>query len=236
MRTTIASKNSWTTRGKPPSSGRVASPPLHSVTASNSSKGRLRRHFAECRTSGRRRRPTKSKPLEWTGLLQRSSSQTVQRPSKHSTRCSPASEKKRICPKNSGMPHSSPCSRRGAVRLTAATTGASLSCLSLGRSWLGSSSTASSRTSRRKTCRSPLWIPSQPQYHQHDLLCTPGAGEVHRTEFGPPCRLHRPDESLRHDQQRDLLGDSVQTGVPDQVREPDSPVPRRHDRTGTFRR
>ena len=34
-------------------------------------------------------------------------------------------------------------------------TGASLSCQSLGRSWLRSSSTASSPTSRRKTCRKP---------------------------------------------------------------------------------
>ena len=31
-------------------------------SASNTSKGRPRRHFTECRTSGGRRRPTKSKP------------------------------------------------------------------------------------------------------------------------------------------------------------------------------
>ena len=37
-------------------------PPLQSVTASNTSKGRPRRHFAECRASGERRKPTKSKP------------------------------------------------------------------------------------------------------------------------------------------------------------------------------
>ena len=57
-----------------------------------------------------------------------------------------------------------------------------------------------------------------------------------RTEYGPSCCLHRPDESLRHGQQRGPLGDSVEAEVPDQIREPDSPVPRRHDRTGTFRR
>ena len=62
MRTTSASKNSWTTRRKPSSSGRIVFPPLQSVTASITSKGRPRRHFAECRTSGGRRRPTKSKP------------------------------------------------------------------------------------------------------------------------------------------------------------------------------
>ena len=61
MRTTSASNNSWTTRRKPSSSGRMTSPPLQSVTAS-SSTGRPRRHFAECRTSGGRRRLTKSKP------------------------------------------------------------------------------------------------------------------------------------------------------------------------------
>ena len=69
-----------------------------------------------------------------SGSLQRSSSQPVQLPSKHSTHSSPASGKKRMCPKNSGMPHSCPCSRTGALRLTTATTGASLSCPSLGRS------------------------------------------------------------------------------------------------------
>ena len=47
-----------------------------------------------------------------------------------------------------------------AVRLTAATTGASLLCPSLGRSWLESSSTVSSPTSRRKTCRKPCRKPS----------------------------------------------------------------------------
>ena len=62
MRTTSASKNSWMTRRKPSSSGRMTSPPLQSVTASNTSTGRLRRHFAECRTSVGRRRPAKSKP------------------------------------------------------------------------------------------------------------------------------------------------------------------------------
>ena len=62
MRTTSTSKNSWTTRRKPSSSGRMTSPPLQSVTASNTSKGRPRRHFAKCRTSGGRRRQTKSKP------------------------------------------------------------------------------------------------------------------------------------------------------------------------------
>ena len=53
---------SWTTRRKPSSSGIIASPPLQNVTASNTSKGRPRRHSAECRTSGGRRRPTKLKP------------------------------------------------------------------------------------------------------------------------------------------------------------------------------
>ena len=32
-----------------------------------------------------------------------------------------------------------------------------------------------------------MWIPSKPQHHRHDLLCTPGAGEVHRTEYEPHC-------------------------------------------------
>ena len=79
----------------------------------------------------------------------------VAREALHSLHSSPASGKKRMCPKNSEIPHSSPCLRTGAVRLTAASTGTSLSCPSLGRSWLGSSSTASSPTSRRKTCRKP---------------------------------------------------------------------------------
>ena len=91
--------------------------------------------------------------LGWTGFLQRSSSQPAQCPSKHSTRSSPASGKKRMRPKNPGMQHSSPCSRTGAVSLTTATTGASLCCPWLGRSWLGSSSTASSPASWRKTYR-----------------------------------------------------------------------------------
>ena len=247
MRTKSAVKNFWTTVRKPSPTGRMTSPPFHSVTASNPSKGRPRRHFAECRTSGGRRMPRKSKPtppqitqecssapsrkstalpshaprhsllkeksiinarwrehfstllnrpstvdptvldqipqkpvitsldlpqrsmkfrrqsdrparenpLGWTGFLQRSLSQRIQWPSKHSTHSSPASGKKRMCSKNSGMPHSSPCSRTGAVRLTAETTGTSLSCPSLGRSWLESSSTASSPTSRRKTCLKP---------------------------------------------------------------------------------
>ena len=141
-----------------------------------------------------------------------------------------------MCPKNPGMPHLSPCLRTGAVRLTATTTVASLSCPSLGRSWLRSSSTASSPTSRRKTCRKPSVDSVQTTAHWHDLLCTPGAGEVHRTEYGPRYHLHRPDESLQHRQQRGPLGDPVQAGLPDQVREPDFPVPRRHDKTGTFRR
>ena len=51
-----------------------------------------------------------------------------------------------------------------------------------------------------KPAGSPVWIPSKPQHHRHDLLCTPGAGEVHRTEYGPRCRLHRPDESLQDSQ------------------------------------
>ena len=89
---------------------------------------------------------------------------------------------------------------------------------------------------REKPARSPVWIPSKPQHDRHDLLCTPGAAKVHRTEYGPRCRLHRPEESLRHGQQRGPLSDSVQAGVPNQVREPDSPVPQRRDRTGTFRR
>ena len=101
------------------------------------------------------RQTSSGKSLGRTGFLQRPSSQPVQWPSKHSAQSSPASGKKRMCPKNSGMPQSSPCSRTGAVRLTAATTGASLSCPSLGRSWLGSSSTSSSPTSRRKTCQKP---------------------------------------------------------------------------------
>ena len=84
-------------------------------------------------------RPARENPLGWAGFLQRSSSQPVEWPSKHSTHSSPASGKKRICPKKSGMPHLSPCLRTGAVRLTATTIGASLSCPSLGRSWLGSS-------------------------------------------------------------------------------------------------
>ena len=37
---------------KPSSSGRMTSPPLQSVTASSTSKGRPRRPFEECRTSG----------------------------------------------------------------------------------------------------------------------------------------------------------------------------------------
>ena len=68
------------------------------------------------------------------------------------------------------------------------TTGASLSCPSLGISWRGSSSTASSPHGGNPT-GSPVWIPSKPQHHQHDVLCTPGGGEVHRTEYGPRCRF-----------------------------------------------
>ena len=60
----------------------------------------------------------------------------------------------------------------------------------------------------------------------------PGASK----EYGPHCHLHRPDESLLHGQQRAPLGDSVPAGVPDQVCEPNSPIPRWHDRRGTFRR
>ena len=75
MRTTSASKNSWTTRRKPSSSGTMTSPSLLSVTDSNTSKGRPRRHFAECRMSGGRRRPMKSKPIhchkELKNVLQR---------------------------------------------------------------------------------------------------------------------------------------------------------------------
>ena len=74
------------------------------------------------------------KSLRLTGFLQRSSSQQVQWPSKHSIHSSPVSGKRRMYPKNSGMPHSSPCSITGAIRLTAATTGAYLSCALLGRS------------------------------------------------------------------------------------------------------
>ena len=51
---TSASNNPWT-------SGRMTSP-LQSVAASNTSKGRPRQCFAECRTGGGRRRPTISKP------------------------------------------------------------------------------------------------------------------------------------------------------------------------------
>ena len=40
MRTTSASKNSWTTRRKPSWSGRLTSPPLQNVIASNTSKGK----------------------------------------------------------------------------------------------------------------------------------------------------------------------------------------------------
>ena len=62
MITTSASKNSWMTRRKASSSGRMASPPLQSVTASSTSKGRPGQYIAECRTSGGRIRLTKSKP------------------------------------------------------------------------------------------------------------------------------------------------------------------------------
>ena len=41
-------------------------------------------------------RPVRENPLGWTGFLQRSSSQPVQWPSKHSTHSSPASGKKRM--------------------------------------------------------------------------------------------------------------------------------------------
>ena len=63
MRTTSTSKNSWTTRRTPSSSDKMTSPPLQSATASSTLKSRSRRHFAECRTSGGRRGPTKSKPI-----------------------------------------------------------------------------------------------------------------------------------------------------------------------------
>ena len=53
----------------------------------------------------RSNRPAWENPLGWTGFLQRSSSQPVQWSSKHSTHSSPASGKKRMCQKNSGMPH-----------------------------------------------------------------------------------------------------------------------------------
>ena len=56
-------------------------------------------------------RPARDNPQGWTGFLQRSSSQPVQWPSKHSTHSTSASGKKRMCPKNSGMAHSSPCSK-----------------------------------------------------------------------------------------------------------------------------
>ena len=79
----------------------------------------------------RSNRLARENPLGWTGFLPKSSSQPVQRPSKHSAHSSSASGKKRMSPKKSGMPHSSPYS--GAVRMTASTTGASLSCPSLGR-------------------------------------------------------------------------------------------------------
>ena len=40
---------------------------------------------------------------------------------------------------------------------------------------------------RRKPAGSPVWIPPKPQHHRHGL-CTPGA-KVHRTEYGPRCRI-----------------------------------------------
>ena len=64
-----------------------------------------------------------------------------------------------------------------------------------------------------KPARRSVRIPFKPQPHRHEL-CTPGAGEMHRAEYGPRCRLHRPDESLRHCQQRSPLGDSVQAQCP----------------------
>ena len=212
---------------KPSSSGRTTSPPLQSVTALSTSKGRPMQHLAECRqdewwekkadkietyavTSRKstalpshapccscrlmaqlclRRRAasmqgggntsvscstdpplwtplcsTRSHRSPWSPALtspnERSSfegDQTdqlgkipwdgwdscrdlqVSQPSgPQSTPLTPHQSGKKMCPKNSGMPHSSPCSRTGAVRLTAATTGASLSCPSLEKSWLGS--------------------------------------------------------------------------------------------------
>ena len=76
----------------------------------------------------------------------------------------------RMCPKNSGMPHSSPCSRTGAVRPTVATTGA----FSPVRCWEdpGSGHTQSPHHQHLggKPPGSPVWIPSKPQHHRHDLV------------------------------------------------------------------
>ena len=102
--------------------------------------------------------------LGWTGFLPRSSNQPAQWPSKHSTHSSPASRKKRMCPQNSGMPQSSPCSRTGA-EVTAATTGASLSCPSLGRSGLGYHQPPHHQHIGGKPAGSSVWIPSKPQHH-----------------------------------------------------------------------
>ena len=65
----------------------------------------------------RSNRPARENPLGRTGFLPRFSSKPVRWPLKHSKNSSPASGKKRMCPKNSGIPQSSPCSRTGAVRL-----------------------------------------------------------------------------------------------------------------------
>ena len=107
-------------------------PPLCTPLCSTRSHRSQRSPASNCRQRSmkfRRRsdRPARENPLGWTGFLQRSSSQPVQWPSKHSTHSSPASEKKRMCPKKSRVSDSSPRSRTGAVSLTAATTGASLS-------------------------------------------------------------------------------------------------------------
>ena len=318
----------------------MTSPPLQNVTASNTSKGRPRRHFAECRTSGGRRRPTKSKPtlplrtqkcssapsrksaalpshaprrscqLTAQPCLRRRAAltqgggdtsvpcsttvdstvldQIQQKPvitsldlqppaplptidevSKATRQTSsgkspgmdgiPAgifksagpvalealqslltsiwSGKKRRCPKKSRVPHSFLCSRTGAVRLTVATSRTSLSCPSLGRSRLGSSSAVSSPTSRRKNLPEDQYG-FRPNRSTTDMIFSLRQVQEKCIEQNVDLiavfiDLTKAFDTVNREALRVILS---KTGVPDQVREPDSPVPRRHDRTGSFRR
>ena len=110
MRTTNALKNSWTTRRKPSSRGTSKRDRFKQLQrqasgiASNNSKGRPRRHFAECGASGWRRRPKKSKPT----LLQRTQ------------KCSSAPSRKStalpsLAPRRSCQLTAQPCLRRRAA-------------------------------------------------------------------------------------------------------------------------
>ena len=62
----------------------------------------------------------------------------------------------------------------------------------------------------------------------------PGAEEVHWTEYGHRCCLHRPDESLRHGQQRGLWVILSKLGCP--IKFVNLICQFHDDRTGTFRR